>query len=173
MGALAHCWQRHTACITAPPAKSKLTTGGPKNFRWGLTPGFWALPSTCAKQVFWFEHSFYEKQWQQRKRKEKEKIGENSCPLNKLLPVDCLNSDWLQRKCSCQNMQKLLIFYSNTFLRRHLFNKSKNNNKRVWYSYALFFSEVKSMYVVVNSCLQLPGQPLHCIISRYLGFAKI
>ena len=90
-GALAHRMQCHTACNAAPPAKYKMAARVPQNGRRGLEKclplGFWAFEATFAKQVFWSEHSFYEKRSRRRKRekkrgkkrrKKKEKTDENS-----------------------------------------------------------------------------------------------
>ena len=74
---------------------------GPQNGRRGLergpTLGYWALPSTFAKQSFWSEHSFYEKRSRRRmewKKWKMENNGENSGPLtslqvDRLTATDC------------------------------------------------------------------------------------
>ena len=61
-GALAHHLQRLTDCKIQNGRQ-----GAPK-----LPTDYWALGTTFAKEVSWFEHSFYEKRAQRRRNTEKE-----------------------------------------------------------------------------------------------------
>ena len=54
-----------TTCNTLPPAKSKMATRGPQNYRWGLekgpTQGYWTLWTFCKISLLGDrDHSFHE-----------------------------------------------------------------------------------------------------------------
>ena len=111
LGAQGHSLTASNAIL---PAQLKMDVRGLQNGQWvqerGLSLCYWVLQTTFAKQVFWSEHSLYEKRMRTMRKKiwflKMENNSEKRGPLTPL-PVDRLTATDCNSHRLCQFMSKI------------------------------------------------------------------